>query len=501
MTVVEKLRTAEFRKEYAYLMILTVVGILWRAFPHMFLAPHMFPADEQNVLGRMMWLVEHGRAHDPFTIPYLEFYLVYAVQLILKIDVIRLSFLANPVIGGMSVLAFYFFVSGMLSKKESLWATLLFTFSETHFYRTCHFSSTEALGLFFMLMFFGFYVRKRKGSALLLLSIILFAHTLPFIFSVFVVAFHILLGNDNRRVGLMAIVLMGLAVMVPLVIHTAQTTWVLSGIVSSFSVSNIFVYGVSELLEFLPIYFGVVIMSVVGLLRSTRWNEMIRALYVVSVVAAVVSLLGYNSGVIAPTRLLVYITIPSICVVVTENKDRRFLIVLVVIMIASPLVGGLNKVLWVADSITVEEMEAVDWILEEGYFKREDDVGFNHTRYGTWFFDTTMYHYTCLYGKKAWMNYEVFLNYKDQNASWEWCPGQAYQPDYVLLSERMETRGFFLDRGDSGSRFTRSKVNHVPIEDIWRDDPNWREIYNHKHVIIYENKIFAKVRSDMTEDE
>lgn len=496
MNIIEKLRTTKYQKEHIYLILLTLGGILWRTFPHMFLAPHMFPADEQNVLGYMIRLVEH-RTHDPFSIPYLEFYLIYFIQLILKTDIIRLSFLANPIIGGLSVLAFYFFVSGMLSKKDSLWATLLFTFSEVHFYRTIHFSSTEALGLFLMFLFLGFYIRKQKRASIILLTIIPFAHTLPFIFSIIVVAIHRLLGNENKHTGLMVIVLTGVAIIIPLIIHKSQTSYVFSGIITNFSLSNIFVYDLSDILEFLPIYLGIIIMATIGLFRIRKWNGMISALYPVSFIGILISLLGYNSMVIAPTRFLVYLAIPSICLVVTEIKNRRFLGLLVIIMIASPLTGGLNKVVWVADSITVEEIEAVDWIIENGYFKLITDVEHNYTKYGIWFFDTTVYHYTCLYGKQAWMNYEVFLNYKYPNSSWDKNSGQAYQPDYVFLSERIENRGFFIDRGSVGNRFQRAQVIHAPIKNIWKDDPNWKEIYNHNKVIIYENNIFAKIRSDL----
>lgn len=494
--IVEKFRELKPRREYIYLLALVFVAILWRMYPRT-LVPHMFPADEFRTLACVLELMK-GNFVGSLRLPHLEFYLVYGLNRLFGVDILKISFLINPVIGGISVLGFYFLAVKIIPKKDALWATTLFAFSETHLYRTCHFGSTEALGILFMLLFFGFYLRKQWGAACVLLIVMPFAHMLPFVFSVASIIVYTIL-NKGSRISILA--MLGLIVVMavaPFGLHKFLTTHVLTGLLSSFSWFNIFVYPTPELVTFLPYYSGFVIMSVVAILRVKEWGIVTKSLFFTSMVGIFISLLCYNSAVISPVRILVYMTIPLIYVTAKTIKDRRVLIFLVVVMMVGPLMGGLDRVIWVSDSITIEEMDAIEWATEEGYFKRREEFGFNYTRYGDWFFDTTIWQYMHLCSGKGWMGYEVFLNYNNKSSSWIYQPGKVYQPSYVFLSERIRRDGFFLDRGWDNT-YIRSVVNHVPIEDIWESDPKWREIYNKGGVIIYENKIFSERRARVYE--
>lgn len=487
----------KFHKEHIYLIILAAVGILWRMYPR-FLIPSILPTDEYNMLNIVARLVNCGNLCRPFHNSYLEVYLIYAIHLLLKIDVWKTALFINPIIGGLSVFAFYFFVSGVLDRERSLLASVLFTFSEAHFYRTCNFGSTEALGLFLMFIFFGLYFRHRFTLASLFLLIIPFAHTLPFVFSVSIVLVHLLLRRGSQTSILVISMLLVIMFIVTLTgLLPAAMSRMLTLLVSNFSLSDTFMYSVPEVLVYLPCFSGVVVMSVMVLLKFKEWNEICKIFFFVSVVGMIVSLLCY--GIVSPVRFLVYITIPLIFVVSEHVKDRKFFALLVVVMVASPLVDGLDRIVLVPDSITAVEIEAVEWIMNEGYFTGKGKPGYNYTRYGTWFFDSTVHYYVCWYGGVNRMSYETFLNYKDRNASWEFQLGQAYQPCYVFLSERMKKGAFIVDWWENGTRIRRSVVKRVPIEDIWKDDLNFREIYNKNGVVIYENEIFFERKKAVAE--
>ena len=64
----------------------------------------------------------------------------------------------------------------------------------------------------------------------------------------------------------------------------------------------------------------------------------------------------------------------------------------------------------------------------------------------------------------------------------------------------MRKRAFIVDDQVNGTQVRRIIVKHVPIESVWKDDPNFREIYNKSGVIIYENEIFFEVRRKVAEE-
>ena len=49
----------KFHKEHTCLIILAVVGVLWRMYPR-FLVPSIFPMDEQNMLNILARLVNYA---------------------------------------------------------------------------------------------------------------------------------------------------------------------------------------------------------------------------------------------------------------------------------------------------------------------------------------------------------------------------------------------------------------------------------------------------------
>ena len=147
-------------KVFMVLTVLAAIGILWRSYPHLSV-PDLMPSDEYHNWIFVYWLVNYGKPLSFFYTPHLEFYLMYLVHLLTGLDVLTLCKFTNPVIGGLSVFPFYFFASKPLGKRKGLLASLLFTFSEPMFYRSCYFGSTETLGLFFMFTFLGLYLRKK----------------------------------------------------------------------------------------------------------------------------------------------------------------------------------------------------------------------------------------------------------------------------------------------------------------------------------------------------
>jgi len=425
--------------------------------------------------------------------------LLYVIQLLSGFDVLKLCLFANPIIGGLSVFTFYFFVSGVLDNRKSLLATVLFTFCETHYYRTCHFATTESLGLFLMFLFLGFYLRNQAVPALLTLVVMPFAHTLPFIFSVGVVTVHLLLSGGKRTIILVMFVF--LALFLATGIHTKQTVEVLSELIVSFRWSNIFIYDMSDFLKYFLCYSGVIAMSVMVALKFREWEqqEIVRSLFLASIAGMVISLFFYTTS-LGPPRFLVYFSLPLIIMIVGNIRNEKNLVILVAVMIASPMMGGLNNVVWVADSITTEEIVAFEWFEERGYFLVGGDFGYNYTLFGNWFYDSTIQHYVELYTGRNWMGYPCFLNYKDKNATLEEQPGRAVHPHYVFLSERIRSNGLFIDTMKNGVRRKRSLVVRVPIEDIWRGDPMWREIYNRGGVVVYENMVITEKRMMESEE-
>ncbi len=488
-----KMKQLNSHRARVYLLILFVLGTIWRMYPHMFLVPSIFPGDEHTTVSYVLWLMEHGGSANPFHNPHLEFYLTYAVCLLTRADPVKICFIMNPIIGGLSVLSFYYFATNVMSEKKALVAASIFTFSEAHFYRTCNFTSTEALGIFLMFLFLGLYGRKKYRLAAVVLVTIPFAHTLPFIFSVSFTVIHVLMNKGNKLYALTLCVLTILLYASPLKIHIPQSTRIIVGMLSSFSWKNVFVYSSFEILSFLPCFSGIVIMSVVTLPRFKEWNGINKLLLFICVMGMGVSILCYRY--MSPVRFLVYITIPLTLTFAERVESKKVLAILIVIMVATPYAGGLDKMMWISDSITTEEIDAVEWLIEQGYFNLKTDPTPDYVQYGRrgdWFYDTTVNKYVIL-RSGSWMKYRVFLNYKYKNASWIKITNMPYQPSYVFLSERMKRGAFIHDRGE-GRADLRPTILNVPIEDIWRGDSRWKEIYNKNGVVIYENLVFAANR-------
>ena len=444
----------KINKTFVCLSILAAIGILWRSYPHI-LIPRLFPSGESNNLAYVFWLVNHGgRAYDVFHVPHLEFYLVYFLHL-LGANVERVSFVINPIIGGCSVFAFYFFISKIISQKGALRASALFTFSETMFYRTCHFGSTEALGIFFMFVFFGLYVRKHFISSILILAVVPLAHVLPFLFIVLVVCLDLLLKGKilpALMICTISLIFLFNSFISP---HRALTKKFLESISFSRAFSKMFLFSPLELVVSSRFYLGTVMMLLLALVGFRKWERIEQEMILVSLVMFVGSTLFYDAGVISPMRITPYISIPlfSICAKVITKKS--IIIGLVVSMIVSPLIGGTDRFVWLSDAITEEEIVAIEWFEAEGHFEQ----------------GRIIYLYCDLPVKQ----YVQLYSYKKVNIT---------HPKYVFISERMSKRSFSLIMQEG----KRTLDLRVPMEDVWSNSPSWKLIYDEQGVKIYERR-------------
>jgi hypothetical protein len=212
---------------------------------------------------------------------------------------------------------------------------------------------------------------------------------------------------------------------------------------------------------------GTISMLFLCLVSFKNASKLEKLVLVLIFLGIIPSLLLYNTRLIAPTRLLAYMSIPLYTMtarILTESPFRyvskkTFAIVLIVIlMLSSPVIGGLNKFVWINDSITDKELQAINYLSSKELFNNDG---------GTyWYADLPVKQYISAYWGGS-------VDYKYQN--------KTICFHYVFLSERMEKNGFFITIV-SGRRTVEERR---PVIDIWaHNETKWQDYYYEEGLIL-----------------
>lgn len=466
--VLEKLKD----KTFVSLTVLAAVGILLRAYPHTTI-PDLMPDDEYYRWLYFDHLIRTGQsAENVLLTPHLQFYLMYAVYLATEVNKLILFKYVNAVIGGVAVFAFYFMCAGLMNSKKAIYASMLYTFSEAMFYRSCYFGTTEPLSLLWMFLFFSFCLRKKFKSAAPLAVLMSVTHSLPFFFSAAMIATPLLIKKKTLPITMIVLLLFGLFLISPLSPDQRQTHHLISRLSQSFNLKNVFIYNLTDLLSGLLLYYpGTFLLGLFSIFKFQKSSRFEQIFLLLACSAAFFSLLFYNTAIFSPVRFIPYAFIP-LSIFFANNYDEKILyFIIITAMLTAPyLGGGLQEVHNINDSLTAEEVDALNWLKENGYLKQ----GMN----STWWCDEPIRQYlagvTYAYGKPFF-----YPPIRDLLNSTN-IIGKNFQ--YVFISERMEKQAFFLEREPFIERSAETRVSAV---DVWKNNSDWIEIYNKNGVKIY----------------
>lgn len=512
------------------LIILAVVGVIWNSYPHLMI-PDLLPSDEYNNWVLLEVMIREGRAFDFLLSPQLQYYFMYLVHLATGVSSKFLFRWTNGIIGGFSVFAFYYFASGLIDKENALYSSVLYTFSEPFFYRSCFLGSTEILGITFMFVFLGLYIRKKHVLMVPLILVSAYIHLAPFVLGISFLVADLVINKKRVRTALIIGGAVLLLVFGPFSPHRKQKIEILSAPFKSISINNFFIYSFNELIIIGGLsYLGFIALGSVTLPRIKSWNKTELIILSISTSFMIFSWLSYNSMIFSPRRMIVYMVIPMITSASRIIKKPFMYLLIISLMIIAPPLKGTQTFVWANDAITKPELEAIDWLSENGYFDRSE--------WYFWFSDRTVtqavnpYLFfvrpdrdpeSASYNTKeeadrinefvseVHRDYEEFLNYTTElttianSNSTDSPPTNTTNPPdpsskteetdpivespwkYIFLSDRMMKQAFFLIRDPINGE--RSKEVRRPIEDIWKDHPYFIEIYNKDGVIIYEKTI------------
>ena len=451
------------KKTLIILLLLSMACLVLRLYPHI-LIPRMFPSGEDTNISYTTYLVgSNGIVADFFHVPQLEFILVYVLSILSKIDIYSIMFSINPILSGLTVISFFFFATKILkSDKQALVASALFVFSETMFYRTCYYGSTEALGILLMFIYLAIYVR-RPALSIPFLILIPFAHVLPFIFAGVLTTVDLLI--KKKKLILICLVIGSIIfIFNPFFSPHRLITSAFSNISSNISLNKLFLYNITDIISVFPFLMGLVSMLLLCLFSYKKASNLEKGVFVVLLFGLPVGLLLYSTGIISPIRLLLYISIPLFTMTarllgngIFFSKKAYVIILIIIMMILSPLIGGTNYFLWTSDSITQKEINAVDILASQGLFI--------YGNISNWYADLPMKQYLNLYSGELMYN-----NYQNKPICFH----------YVFLSERMEKNGFFITTIEG----ERTIEERKPVIDIWAQNKTGWETYYYKEGLI-----------------
>ncbi len=480
------------------LLVFVIVGTLWKAYPHMSIFGLM-ASDEYSSWALLEHLFRYDEPVEYLIVPYLEFFLAYAVHLVTGLGSITIAKFINPVIGGLCVLAFYYLAVGFMTQREALLSSLLFTFSEPFLYRSCYFGSTEILGFLFMFIFLGLYIRKKHLWMITTMALMGYSHILPVIFSMTVVFLDTVLTKKKHKWAGIFFILVIIVIGSPISPHrklvfnfyrvVTERGW------SILTLSNLFMYNLEELILIgLLGYLGFVALFIITIPKFRQWTGFERVILGVGIAAFLGSFVLYDTAIIGPRRFIIYITIPLLLVVPRIVNRKLLLPMLIVPMIISPLIGGLDNFVFHGDSLTSEEIEAMQWLEDNGYWL---------TRGVEWFGDWSVSQYIeshiyvnveRTYDPKGPLNVaDVLLRertmkeYVNETGSQNTTTFQSIGSwDYAFISDRMRRRGLFIVPHFFGGR--RPTIVRMPVVDIWEDSSEFKIVYDKNGVTIYERK-------------
>lgn len=465
------------------LLFLFIAGFLYKMYPR-FMVYEWIHAEEVYNFITVDDLVKFRTARLSQFYPVLEHYFVYVLWFVTRINHKILSYIINPLLISLSVIPLYLFLKEICPEGESLAVCALWTFSESVFYRTSHFGSTETLGLLFMTVGMYLYIKKKYLFLIPTLVVMVYAHLLPFAYLVVVIIGHRLLTGTRKQIFItIALGLFGLLFLYsPFNPHPRITSVIaIDELLSWLSISNIFLYSLSELAMGVVMFSGTLVLLIGGgmyVFVNRQTNKFMLSGLIVAFGLMLLGWFAYSPYLVGPPRLTVYFVIPLsyyIVKFISKISSQKELLpkisILCFIMILSSY-SGLPRMLYINDALTKGERLAIDELGDMGILGRTNN----------WWCDYTVRASLLLRSNDTVWTVEVDkIRIVNESLSLV-NPLMSHKPvfEYVFLSERMERSAFYILRNG-----TRSTHIRKPVEDTWFDDPRWELEYHNHGVKVY----------------
>jgi len=471
--------------------LLVELSILFKSLPRTLVDSWIY-AEEIHVYMIVADMLHSGQSSSSGFVPNLEQHIVIYISKLLNMNVDAVCYYINPVIISLAIIFVFAFVKNITNKTDALIISTLFAFSESIFYRSAHFGSTEALGILFMFATLYAYSNHWYALTAALTAIIPFAHLLPFLFTVAVIVLHrMMIGHKKEKlvalsIGLLAI----LYVLSPFNTHVRlHNVLNFASLFSSIKISNLQLYSITDLLHGIKIFAGTfcLILCFIFYLYKLYKKETILqendyvfvSMLLVSVSLICWSWIAYNKHIFAPPRLTAYLTIP-LSYFFTKSINRKTLktfatCVLAVVMLFASF-SSLNDMLYINHAITTDEVYAIQTLADAGHIKNLSEWWSDYTANTMLLFyeNNTFYWNEELNETKAANNTNALVNFITKDST---------RFNYVFLSERIKNDAFFIVM--NGTRSTHIETH---IKDRWNSSDEWIQIYNNDTVVVYKRR-------------
>jgi len=498
-----------------YLSVLCLFSFIYRAYPHLFLIPRWIT--EEDVFSYAIFeLIQTGTTVRIGYQAVVEQYLIYFVYLATHINPIILVQYANPLIGGLSVIPVYYCMKQLLTKKEAIIATTIWTFNENMIYRSSTFNSTETFGFFLAMIALYMYLnikdKEQRNSKikffcgfLVFIIISIFSHVLPATLILGIVSLDMFLKGNKKNKIFVSLLVCLVIIFLYSPLNPNQTMMYSIRpelILSQFSLSNILsLYSISDLMFGISIFFGSVILIFISLpeILSFKYKHQFMYIYLFGCsILFIASWLIYSNYLIAPTRVVLYFIIPfsyftSIFISKFKNKISIICVSIIVITTILTSLNGVNTMLFIDKSLTLDEYE---------FLEKSANIQ-NTTSFSDWWTDTIfresllISRYKIGATKPALLpnisriinvtNLRVNINTTLSTTTTTTLTNGTVITNinppifkYVLLSPRMEKSAFFL----VNTKYRTLQINE-PVVDIWKDLPDWELIEEYKNIKVY----------------
>jgi len=472
-----------FNRTRTILLALILLGFFYRAYLHLFVETGWIPCDEIINWITVRNLVTTGQPVNLSYYPHGMHFLIYGIWLLIpKTNPETLCMFFNPLIGALTIPIFFYLMKQFVDTRNALFSSLIFTFSEAYFYRSASFGSSEPLGILLMLGAFCFLVKRRYVLCGVCMVLTYEVHLLPFFFGFAVLGTLLLIQHRSKKSLLILIIATVTTIglfYTNLFPYQRQLSFISPLImIDRVNVQNLEVFSLNELLTYGLAFSGSLLTFFLGLGGFRRAHTFAKVWLIIAVLMTFILLITYNALTLGPYRMVVYISMGAIFLYSFLKIPHKltFTGIILIFMVLSPtLFNGNNLIFRVNDSVTNEEIKAIEWAT----------MNDNITNVNLVATDYSVIEYWLLYiSPKSVINpefnYELFRTIVNARKDYLEGNSSSIEFQFVFLSKRIEEQALFEEW-----RGIRTYQYHKPILDRWFNDPEWEQIYNKDGVKIY----------------
>lgn len=473
------------------------VAFFIRAYPHLFLIPQWSPEEEYNFM-IVNELCIKGSTNYLGAYPVFGHLIIWLVNFLTGINSAFISQYFNPFFSALTIIPLFLFVQKISSRQTAFLASVFWAFSEAVFYRSAIFSSTETFAFFLAMFALYFYVKKQYVPTIILMCFAFYTHLLP-AFMIFLTIFLHQFIIRSRKIKFLSIaILTGVVLFLfsPLNPHQRIVSVLNPSVLfNHFSLSNVFVYSMQDLVMGLTIFLGIILLgliTIISLIKYRVQNKLVFSMLIISICTFIFSWIVYSPNIFAPPRLTFYFVIPfsfyaSLFIINFSIRRKTLLkilkcsvVVFVLVAMVISSICGAQTMLFYQNSVTNNEYLALHELQELGllninpsYWWSDYPVRISITSIVV--ITNSSIPITTTVNETSVINNSTRL--ADQNGTLN--PDTIFK--YVFFSERMEKESFF-------TVFTNNRTQQirVPLHDVWANSSMWQLIYYNHGVKVYE---------------